>query len=128
MQGDTACHWDCVQRSYQWHGKQGLITLVYLQRRVLHLLFASDDGKRPTPLCWKDCYHVCYISPEGGLHECVSRRLSLCRVVQSGTLIGPSPDRLYPKPKPECPATVPRNNHVLVSDKPDRLAVDGNNC
>ena len=32
MQGDTACHWDCVQRSYQWHGKRGLIILLYLQQ------------------------------------------------------------------------------------------------
>ena len=27
-------------------GKQGLITLVYLQRSLLHLLIASDDGSR----------------------------------------------------------------------------------
>ena len=27
-------------------GKQGLITLVYLQRSLLHLLSASDDGSR----------------------------------------------------------------------------------
>ena len=32
MQGDTACHWDCVQRSYQWHGKRGLIILLCLQQ------------------------------------------------------------------------------------------------
>ena len=57
-----------------------------LQRSLLHLLIASEDGERmreakpksssgPT-LCWKDCYHVCEDSPEGGLHECASRRLS----------------------------------------------------
>ena len=28
--GDTACHWDCVQRSYQWHGKRGPIIPLYL--------------------------------------------------------------------------------------------------
>ena len=30
LQGDTACHWDCVQRSYQWHGIPELATLAYL--------------------------------------------------------------------------------------------------
>ena len=30
QQGDTACHWDCVQRSYQWHGIPELATLAYL--------------------------------------------------------------------------------------------------
>ena len=31
QQGDrTACHWDCVQRSYQRHGKGGLVSHAYL--------------------------------------------------------------------------------------------------
>ena len=30
QQGDTAYHWDCVQRSYQWYGILDLINLSYL--------------------------------------------------------------------------------------------------
>ena len=30
MQGDTAFHWDCVQRSYQWNGISSLASWTYL--------------------------------------------------------------------------------------------------
>ena len=32
-QGDTAYHWDCVQRSYQWYGISGLISQTYLLQK-----------------------------------------------------------------------------------------------
>ena len=38
MQGDTAFHWDCVQRSYQWNGRSSLASWMYLLS-CDHLLF-----------------------------------------------------------------------------------------
>ena len=40
MQGDTAFHWDCVQRSYQWNGISSLASWTYLQSDyICHLHF-----------------------------------------------------------------------------------------
>ena len=43
MQGGTAFHWDCVQRSYQWNGISSLASWTYLQN--IHV----RNGKRLNP-------------------------------------------------------------------------------
>ena len=36
LQGDTAFHWDCVQRSYQWNGISSLASWTYLHQFCFH--------------------------------------------------------------------------------------------
>ena len=50
LQGDTAYHWDCVQRSYQWYGISSLARWTCLQ-------FPSDVWN-----CWTSCYTALFLS------------------------------------------------------------------
>ena len=50
QQGDTAFHWDCVQRSYQWNGISSLASWTYLLS-CDHLLFR---------VCFHSIVNVCW--------------------------------------------------------------------
>ena len=55
LQGDTAFHWDCVRRSYQWNGISSLASWTYLQSDFFNPAPLTWHGAKPRTPTWRFC-------------------------------------------------------------------------
>ena len=117
LQGDTAFHWDCVQRSYQWNGISSLASWTYLHQ----FLFSWWDMANPRttkPLFKQSILHLELPLVIYDWFSCIRTFLSIFAETMSPTvslifwIISPKPCRRYIW----ITSSKPRRRYIIFDD------------